>query len=84
MNESNFLIIRDNLEWFLQLDIYSNAYNFDRSNLDFKKVEELIETNLLSFYASHLINLPEISSELIIVYQDNKLNALLHLYYPIE
>ncbi len=68
MNKSNFLIIRDNFEWFLQLDIYSEAYNFDRSYLDFKTIEELIETNLLSFYASHLVNLPESLSELIIVH----------------
>jgi hypothetical protein len=68
----------------LQLDVYSEAYNFDRSHLDFKRVEKLIEKNLLSFYASNMINLPEISSELIIVHQDNKLNALLHLHYPID
>ncbi len=84
MNESTFLIIRDNLEWFLQLDVYSEAYNFDRSHFDFQKVEELIETNLLSFYASHSLNLPEIPSELIIVHRNNKLNALIHLHDPFE
>lgn len=84
MNESTFLIIRDNFEWFLQLDIYSESYNFDRSYFDFQKVEELIETNLLSFYASHTLNLPEIPSEFIIFHKDNKLNALLHLHDPIE
>ena len=82
MNESTFLIIRDNLEWFLQLDVYSEAYNFDRSHFDYQKVEELIESGLLSFYAAQTLNLPGILSELIVVHRDNKLNALLHLYDP--
>ena len=71
MNDTNFLIIRDNFEWFLQLDVYSEAYNLDRSNLDFQKIEDLITTNLLSFYASNTLNLAEIPSELLIVHRDN-------------
>ena len=52
MNETTFLVIRDNLQSCLQLDVFSEAFNFDMDNFNHQRVSELIETRLLSNFAS--------------------------------
>ncbi len=68
MNESTFVVIRDTLLSSLQLDIYSEAFNSELTGLDTQKVREIIESGLLTRFASMVLKMPEVLQEIIVIH----------------